>query len=70
MFYFNATLKFLGNSLTDQDQILYTYSLETSKTGSYNSISQRVPERDKLNQNFQIFTILYKKKGALCCHGN
>ena len=30
---FHATLKFLRNRLTDSDQILYTYSLETSKTG-------------------------------------
>ena len=32
MSHFHVALKFLGNRLTDQDQILYTYSLEISKT--------------------------------------
>ena len=59
--HFNIMLKFLGNRLTDQDQILYTYSFEISKTKDLQLYSLKLPESHKLNPNLQILTILYTK---------
>ena len=54
---FHATLKFLANSLIGYNQI-FTLTLESAKQTSYKNTTQKVPESHKLNQNFQILTIL------------
>ena len=60
MFNFHVKLNFLGNRLIDYDQILYTYSLEASKTTELQQHFSEGTKSHKLNQNFQILTILYK----------
>ena len=50
---------------------LDTYSLETNETKELQNFSrQRGSESHKLNQNFQIMIILFKKTYALCCHSD
>ena len=63
-----VTLKFLRNLLTDEDQILYTYSLKTSKINELQRHSLKLPEKHKLNRISKILAILYKK--VLRFHGN